>query len=260
MTDLTDNVLPPVLKLGKKAAKLKKGVPAFATLTATMALPTPPPEVQYSMGLKHLGMMGNSDLGDCTCAGVGHAIQLWTSLTRDEEVVIPDKDIIKLYSDSCGYKPGDENTDNGGIASDVLQYWYNHPIDGHELAGFASIRPGNRTDVRDAIWLFGVCYVGVQLPIAAQNSPWDITPGTPLVGDLAPGSWGGHLIPVVDYDVETLTCITWGTLKKLSWAWWDSYTDEAFALLSKDWIENSGHAPPGFDMTTLAEHMKALRH
>ncbi len=122
------------------------------------------------------------------------------------------------------------------------------------------IRPGNRTDVRDAIWLFGVCYVGVQLPIAAQNSPWDITPGTPLVGDLAPGSWGGHLIPVVDYDVETLTCITWGTLKKLSWAWWDSYTDEAFALLSKDWIENSGHAPPGFDMTTLAEHMKALRH
>lgn len=260
MVDLNDVMLPPVRKLGKKAAKFKRGVPAFSALTAPMELPKPPDEVMYSMALHHLGMMGNDVLGDCTCAGIGHAIQTWTSLTRPDEVVLSDQEIIRLYSAACGYRPGDPNSDQGGVASDVLQYWYNNPVAGHALSGFASIRPGNRTDVRDAIWLFGVCYVGVQLPVVAQSSPWDIIPGTPLVGDLAPGSWGGHLIPVIDYNVDTLTCITWGKLKKLSWAWWDAYCDEAYALLSRDWIEESGHAPPGFDWTALESHMKALRH
>lgn len=243
--------------LGKKAAKLLKGLPALGKYT--LHLPASPPIADYSIGVKHLGQMGNDILGDCTIATAGHMEQVWTSLTRDEEVVIPDDAIIDFYAKSCGYVPGDPNTDQGGVASEVLRYWYLNGLDGHGLAGFASIRPGNRASIRDAIYLFGGAYIGVQLPLAAQSNNWDISPDTPLTGDNARGSWGGHAIPLVAYDQDSLTCITWGALKKMSWSWLDAYCDEAYALLSKDWINAAGTAPPGFDFSTLSADMQTIR-
>lgn len=243
--------------LGKKKAKLLKGLPALGKYT--LHLPASPPEADYSMALKHLGQMTNDSLGSCTCAAVGHAIQTWTSLTQADEVVLPDASIIDLYAKSCGYTPGDPYTDNGGVATDVLKYWYQNPVDGHSLSGFASIRPGNRASIRDAVYLFGVAYVGVQLPLAAQNGAWDISPDTPLKGDLEPGSWGGHAIPIVAYTPDTVRFITWGKFKDASWTWLDSYCDEAYALLSKDWLNASGNAPPGFDFAALSADMQAIK-
>ena len=252
MTD-TDTA-PDVPLLGKKAAKLLKGLPAMGRYTLT--LPPSPPAANYSTALKQLGNMGNDKIGDCTCAAVGHAIQTWTSLTQSAETVISDDMIIQLYAKTCGYVPGDPYTDAGGVATDVLRYWYNNPIDGHHaLSGFAGIRPGNRASIRDAIYLFGVAYVGVQLPTFAQNEAWDVSPDLPLIGDKAPGSWGGHAIPLVAYDQETLTCITWGRLKTMTWSFFDAYCDEAYGLLSKDWLDLSGHAPPGFDFDQLSDDM-----
>lgn len=243
--------------LGKKKAKFLLGLPAMGKYTLHM--PSSPPVADYSVALKNLGQMGNDKLGNCTCAAVGHAIQTWTSLTRAEQDIVLDETIIDLYAKSCGYVPGDQYTDNGGIASDVLKYWYQHPIVGHSLSGFAAIRPGNRATTRDAIYLFGVAYIGVQLPLTAQSGEWDISPDNPLKGNDAPGSWGGHAIPLVAYDQDTLTCITWGKLKKMSWDWLDAYMDEGFGLLSKDWINTAGNAPPGFDWDTLAADMQAIR-
>lgn len=222
---MSDVPLPPTFdalpKLGKKQAKLLKGLPALGKYT--LSLPASPPEADYSVGLKHLGQMANDSLGDCTIAAVGHAIQTWTSLTKPEEVVLSDATIIDRYAKWCGYVPGDPNTDMGGVATDVLRSWYQNPIEGHSLSGFASIRPGNRASIRDAVYLFGVAYIGVQLPLAAQNGAWDISPGALLTDDNAVGSWGGHAIPIVAYDAETVRFITWGKFKDASWSWLDAY-------------------------------------
>lgn len=255
-----DPVLPSdaLPLLGKKAAKMLRGLPALGKYTLT--LPSSPPAANYSLKIAQLGNMGNDKLGDCTCAAVGHAIQTWTSLTQPTETVISDQQIIELYSAACGYVPGDQYTDQGGVASEVLRYWYNHPIDGHHaLSGFAGIRPGNRATTRDAIYLFGVAYIGIQLPLAAQKDIWDVSPDIALTGEHAPGSWGGHAIPLVAYDQDSLTCITWGKLKTMSWSFLDAYMDEGYGLLSKDWIDSSGHAPPGFDFDQLSLDMQSIR-
>lgn len=245
-------------KLGKLAAKKLLGLPLLWNYTTTLA--PPPISADYSIDLKHLGSMLNTKIGDCTCAAVGHAIQTWTSFTQPAEIVIPDGAIEQLYSTVSGYVPGDPNTDVGAAASDVLTYWYNNPLQGHKLSAFASIRPGNQSDVMNAIWLFGVCYVGVQLPLTAQGGTWDVASGaSTLTGDSAAGSWGGHAIPVIQYDASGLTCITWGTLKKMTWKFWQSYCDEAYALLSQDWIAASGSSPSNFDMTALTNDMQAFR-
>ncbi len=246
----------PDKKLGKLNAKFLKGLPAFGAFTTQ--LPPPPLAIDYGTALKHLGVMANDRIGDCTCAAIGHAIQLWTSLTSTE-TVIPDKTIIDLYSKVSGYVPGDQNTDNGAAASDVLLYWYKNPVANHALSGFASIRPGNRTSIRDAIYLFGVCYLGVQLPLTAQHGDWVLPQGQDLTGDWEVGSWGGHAIPAIAYDADSVVVISWGKFVKATWDWLDAYMDEAYALLSKDWLQSTGNSPPGFDLTALQQDMNSLR-
>jgi hypothetical protein len=85
------------------------------------------------------------------------------------------------------------------------------------------------------------------------------SPDQPITRSPAdPGSWGGHAVYLVAYDQNTLTCITWGQLKKMTWAWFDKYCSEAYALVSKDWVKASGLAPSGFDLVTLEEDLKAV--
>ena len=258
MSDVTTTAPAPVNgMLGKKAAKLIKGLPALGKYTLT--LPSAPPEANYGLALKQLGVMANNSLGDCTCASCGHAIQTWTSLTQPAEVIVPDATIIDLYAKSCGYNPGDPLSDNGGVLSDVLKYWYQNGIGGHPLSGFAGIRPGNRASIRDAIYLFGVASVGVQLPLAAQyQDVWDVKPDAVMGGDNAVGSWGGHAIPLVAYDQDTLTCITWGALKKMTWSFWLAYAEEAYAVVSEDFISANGLDPTGLDLSTLLADLPAV--
>ncbi len=247
----------PGKKLGKLAPKFLKGLPPLGAFT--LQLPPPPSEVVYSVGLRHLGAMANTTIGDCTCAAVGHAIQLWTSVTSSE-FVVPDAAIIDMYSAVSGYVPGDINTDNGAVATQVLLHWYKNPLVNHALSGFASIRPGNRTSIRDAIYLFGVCYLGVAMPLAAQRAnSWLLPKGQDLTGEWERGSWGGHAIPACDYDENGVTVISWGKLMKVGWSWLDAYMDEGYGLLSKDWLAQTGNSPPGFDWAALEADMNALR-
>jgi hypothetical protein len=178
--------------------------------------------------------------------------------------------------------------------------------------------------VAAAIWLFGGCYIGLELPLSAQDQDlWDVVAlrsetreaargelsggdslhaadGNPASDfpvaaaggeDLAasdpsqPGSWGGHAVYLVGYDFRawesasrqsasgapnaalptaatslppTLTCITWGQIKKMTWRWFARYCSEAYALVSKDWLNGAGVSPSGFDLATLEADLKAV--
>jgi hypothetical protein len=56
----------------------------------------------------------------------------------------------------------------------------------------------------------------------------------------------------------TLTCVTWGRPKKMTWAWFEKYCSEAYALVSKDWLESTGVSLSGFDLATLANDLKLV--
>src|SRR5208337_5436095 len=122
----------------------------------------------------------------------------------------------------------------------------------HILLGFADPHPADLLAVRQAISLFGGVYIGLSLPLTAQNQPvWDVT--DPTDPGAAPGSWGGHCVFVPKYDADSFTCITWGGLQKMTTAFWMEYCDEAHALLSKDWLGAVGAmaSPGGFDLAQL---------
>lgn len=246
------------MKLGKLAKVFDPRVRAFAPISHVW--PPPPKAVDWSAkATVPWGVMLNDRLGDCTCAAKAHAIQTWTSQTRPEEVTVSDDDVLGLYRASCHYDPRDPNTDQGGIMTEVLAYWQKHPLAGHVLDAVASVAPGSRTDVIASIWMFGGCDIGVQLPISAQSQlVWDVPLGGPK-GSGAPGTWGGHDVWVCGYDEIGLTFVSWGRLMRMTWAFWDTYVDEAYALLSHDWVTTNDTAPPNFKYQELVHYLNQFR-
>lgn len=247
------------LKLGRKAVihdsrtlKLAKYLQA-----ATAPLPPPPAEVNWLQGKTNWGMMVNDKLGDCTIAGCGHAIQVW-SANVGTEVTIPDSDIIATYEAWDGYDPKDPSTDCGGIELNVLNAWQKNGFAGHVLKAYTSVNFKNNTEVKQAINLFGGVYIGVSLPNTASNQTiWDVVPNGG--DDAIAGSWGGHCVFVAAYDPEYVTCITWGAPLKMTWTFWNTYVDESYALLGHNWMNNAGVNPQNISEDLLMADLHQIR-
>lgn len=188
------------------------------------------------------GMMLNDRYGDCTCAGAGHAIQAWTAKNK-REIVIPDEEILKAYSAVSGFDASTGANDNGAVEADVLRYWQEVGFGGHKLDSYAVVETRSRYQMKLAIHLFGDAYTGIALPLSAQDQKvWTCAHGV----EAEFGSWGGHAVPLVGYDENAVTCITWGAPLKMTWAFQHRYMDEAYAPLSADWVDEvSKMAPNG---------------
>jgi hypothetical protein len=243
------------MKLGRKAIKTDTRTLALADYL-TPALPPPPLAADWSKGIASWGMMLNDNLGDCTIAAAGHAVQVWTANTIGM-VTVPDPTIESYYEKWDGYVPGDPNTDTGGIALEVLNDWKKNGFDGHTLMAFADPRFSNVTQIRQSIALFGGVYIGLSMPLTAQTQEvWDVVPNGGAKA--RKGSWGGHCVFVPKYDEKGFTCITWGQRKTMTLAFWKKYCDEAHTLLGQDWLTAKG-SPAGFDRTQLESDLKAIR-
>ena len=219
-------------------------------------LPPPPAAVDWMDKIGDWGMMGNDSVGDCTCACAGHEIEAWTAYASSE-AVISTADVLAAYSAITGYDPSDPNTDQGAACLDVLKYWRTTGIGGHKIGAFVAVDPKSELQIKLACYLFGSVYLGVDLPVSAQSQDvWDVPEGGP-VGDGAPGSWGGHAIPIQAYDLTGETVITWGSKQRMTPAFLATYCSEAYAILSQDFIA-AGKAPNGFDLATLTTDLAAL--
>ncbi len=227
---------PSSLRLGKRPARLDPRTVKLARFLPS-ELPAPPDATDWASGIVSWGMMRNDLLGDCTIAGLGHAVQVWSAATGNP-FTVPDQVVVDYYGRWCGYIPGDPSTDNGGIELDVLNQW-RKSSDGfftEKLIGYADPDPGDLLHIKQSIWLFGLSYIGLSLPISAQRQDvWDVVDGA----SGSPGSWGGHCVIVLGYDNRTLTCVTWGELKQMTWAFWQKYCDESHTLLSKRWLDSA---------------------
>ena len=236
------------VKLGRKAVKTDSRTLMLAKYISS--LPAAPVAKDWTKGLTTWGMMHNDTLGDCTIAGVAHAVQVWSANTG-KETTISDREVLHYYEKWDGYNPKDPSTDNGGIELDVLNDWKKQGFDKHKLLAFADPAVSNLEEIRQAISLFGGVYIGLRLPVTAQQQVgkiWDVVPHGGA--HATPGSWGGHAVFVPKYDATTFTCITWGQLQPMTVAFWEKYVDEAHALLSHDWLETKG-SPAGFNLAEL---------
>lgn len=243
-------------KLGKQPKRHDPRTLMLAAYVGADAHLSAPTAVDYTHGINDWGMFRNDVLGCCTIAGVAHAEQLWSVNTLGRETTITDDDVVRYYSLWDGYQVGNPATDNGGVELAVLNQWRQAGFNGHKLDAFAAVNI-TQAHVQLSTWLFGATYIGVELPAAAQGEELWALPAT-LGPDDEPGSWGGHCVVLAKYDAEGPTCITWGGLRKMTWAWFEKYCTEAYGLVSADWLTTSGLAPSGFNMLALENDLKAV--
>lgn len=248
----------PRYKLGKQRPKIDSRTLMFGAYL-TRELAPPPAAVDYSKPVKNWPMMANGQYGDCTCAAAGHMIEEWTANTGQQET-LTDAQILKAYNH---FAKG--NADAGANMLDVLKYWRKTGIGHDKITAFAQLEPENDVQLKDAVNIFGACYIGLELPDFAVppdtdflTIPW-IVPASGAKGNAAPNPENGHCVPAVAYDSRFIYIVTWGAIKTMTWNFYDTYADEAYAVLSSDWIDKKvGTAPNGFNMAALQQDLEAV--
>lgn len=219
------------------------------------AVPPAPSKVywEYKVPLNLWGMFANDTVGDCTCACIAHMLMLFTAHTGT--MVVPTVDqVLHVYSAISGYDPATGANDNGAAIQDVLQYWQTTGIAGHKILGFAQVDPTNFDEVKQAIWLFGGTDVGITVYQSMEDQfnahqPWDNPSGDQL---------GGHSIPIFGYGSDGCTGVTWAALQQMGWQDFAQICNEAWVVITQDWINKQGLAPNGFDLASLQADMAAL--
>lgn len=207
------------------------------------------------------GVMGNFRTNLCTCAAAGHLIMVWTSntskLQRPQE-----EDIMKAYCDLTNYNPETDENDEGVEALKVLKYWRKNGIAGEKIIAFAEVEDGNHEQLLKTIYLFGGCYVGLNLPKSAERQynttkKWTIPRGGKKK-DAKKGSWIGHMVLVTGYNKDELRVVTWGREIIMTIDFWKEYGEESYAVFSETFIKND-KTPTGISVEVLLNDIENLK-
>jgi hypothetical protein len=201
-------------------------------------------------------MLMNDKLGCCTIAAALHMSQAWEA-NVGKQFVPTDAEVLAGYEAACGYLPADpDNTDNGGVMLDVLNFWRKTGIGGKQILAFAKVDVTNAVEVKSAINIFGGINIGVGLPISAQGQQniWTVVPGRKGQSY----SWGGHDVCVLDFDNKHLSFISWGRVMSMTWGFFRKYCDEGYAIATEEWLNESGCTPTGLKKDALLADVAAL--
>lgn len=225
-------------------------------IPAELRAATLPGTIDWASRVSQWPMYANDSIGDCTCATVGHEIQAFTAFANSE-VTLPVADIVDLYSQVSGYNQQTGANDNGAVIQDVLQYWHDHGVAGHKISAFASVNIASVTDMRLALRWFGSVYLGVNVPQSAEdqfsaNQPWTVDPNANNT------IIGGHAIPIQEWDPAWMRIVTWGKLQEMSYQWFQSYCEEAWVVITPDFLKKSGLEASGVSLAQLTADFKAL--
>ena len=252
-------------KLGRLRRSHDPRIPHMSALTAGKTLTPPPPSIDYTKKLpKNLGMMLNDTLGDCTCAAVYHAIQVWSGNAQKQLLTEPDSDVEKLYILACGYNPKAGGEGPGGNEQTVLKYLLKtgapfgpSGAQKHKISAFVEVDPRNTDDVKRAIVDCGVAYIGFNVPaflMPANAEPpavWNVQKtDTTIIG--------GHAVVLAGYTAEGARVISWGQYYTMTWAFFAAYVDEVYAIADALWIESGGSTPGGLTLAELETQMQGV--
>lgn len=245
------------MKLGLLPARpeqVAKVLRASSYLNASQ-LPTPPASTNNRASVTNWPMYANDRIGDCAPAAVAHMQQLWSAADSGKEVKPTETEVVAAYSAISGYDPRTGANDNGCVMLDVMEHWARKGIGPSKLDAYVAVDVKDDSAIVHACHLFGAVNIALNMPKAWEGADEWKAPISQFhrVGKWAPRSWGGHAVPIVDYDAENLYVCSWGRIIPMSWNAWHAYGSEAYACLDDLWWGSDGDdlAPTGFSLAQL---------
>jgi hypothetical protein len=190
-------------------------------------------------------MLLNDQWGDCVWASDGHIVEILSFYGQGKEAVVTDADVLTGY-ETTGFSPaagpsGSNPTDRGSLLTQGLDYLVHTGMQGVHIDAYAEIDVRNITLLKTALAELGPVDLALALPSSAEQ---DFANGQPwsFVGD--ENILGGHCVTGVGYDSDYLYIHTWGTEVKVEWAFFSAYFNQAFALVSREWVNSSNTLDP----------------
>lgn len=248
------------MKLGKKPyTPSEKDLPYRNYRPTT--LPPIPPSFGHQGLITEWGMLGNDTVGDCVIAGADHETMLFTA-EGSKEAFFTTANALADYSAITGYNPDDPNTDRGTDVRTAMKYRRSTGMidaDGnrHKIGAFLALDQNNLNEVLEAAYLFSAVGIGIEFPQSAMEQfingqPWTVVPYYSPVE-------GGHYVSLVGFDGTWLYVVTWGKVQQMSVDFFMRYCDEAWAILSLEFLNSRGVSPEGFNLAQLQADLRALR-
>lgn len=229
-------------------------------------LPPIPMPWRIAVKLHAWEMHGNDNYGDCVFVTHAHrvAAEEWSSGRRDP-IKVSTEDVLAFYSRVTGFDRNKPWTDNGAYLIDALRLLrtegFGKEADGstHGIYAYARVDDvGPNDEFKRAAHLFGGLSLGLALPVRAQNQDvWDTNSSMNTEEDEL-YSWGGHSVEMIGYDTRGITLVTWGAEQRATWAWVKRYCDEAWAVISEDFINRLGRTPQGLNIDRLNNLLATL--
>jgi hypothetical protein len=242
---------------GKLPPRRRMGVPALGDfLDKATAWPAVPPQGwEFAVPPTDLSILGNDQVGDCAEAGAFHLIQA-QSFNAGRALTPTTADALALYSAVTGYDPSDPSTDQGTVLTDLLTYWQKTGVavgsTVHKIVGYASLDISSVPQMRYAAYIFGGSYLGINCPQQCEDdtSNWNFEPGLKIAG--------GHCIIQAGEGAAGGKIGSWGLWIPATWEFILNYLDEAYVVVSDDWLNAQERSPTGLDLDGLVAAMKAL--
>jgi len=253
-------------RLGRTPRTFDPRIPHLSAILAGKPPPPPPLSVDWTANMpKAFGMMLNDTLGDCTCAAVYHARQVWSFNASGKEITEPDADVRQLYIQACGYNPKTPGEGPGGNEQHVLKYLLRTGMPAgpagqsrDKISAFVEVDPRNLDDVRRTIADCGVAYIGFNVPQSIMP-PGGAPPAVWVVDHAHSQIVGGHAVVLPGYDSVGPKVISWGQLYTMTWEFFATYVDEVYAIADDAWIGAKATTPGGLSLAELEAQMAALK-
>lgn len=194
--------------------------------------------------------LGNIVRGVCALAGPGHKCR-WADQLNKRLTDVFAEQVLREY-ENFGYVPGDDSTDRGCYALDVMNRWRKVGLfGGRKIEAFAQVDFLNRDEVRKAAFLLGGVFFCFALPkrVASgdifEADTWD-------VAEDDGGNLGGHLV----WGAEVVN--SWGLNVRVTDAFRSRYCFDAYATMSAEDLAPGGRAFSGLDLAGLRRALSAV--
>jgi len=214
---------------------------------------------------------GNDVVGDCSLAAVLHTAQVQLAVVNQNFTPPSEAACIALFNRLRG-------SAEGLSVSQLMKIWKKDGLFGTKIDSWHSFDPRDHETLKKLVWIYGAVTVGCDLPLSVfmeagffeggirwetyyvKEYPWtDGEPAKKKVWVKQPPSPGAsHAMTLVGFDNKGPIFVTWGTIARCTWDWWDNYVYCAYVAIPHRWAIVGHGRLPQYSYQTLQLFLRNL--
>lgn len=226
-------------------------------------LPPHPLATDYLSAIRDWQMLGNDYFGDCVAVTAANERHVVNKVLSGKDTYSTVDQVFAFYrtqNPNFQPNPNDPVEDNGMVIQTALETLIangDRYFDGVKPLAFAKVDHTNLEEVKSALAIFGMLWVGINVQRANMyqfndNEPWDYVSGSP--------DDGGHSVVAGGYlsqPTNDVRFITWGEETGFTDNFWNHQVEEAWVVI---WPEHLGTTQfeAGVDQAALAAAYESL--